>query len=96
MSNVTKVTIDTPEVRALLNSDGIVAELRTHCEQAADRCNGLVRWHSPMRTPAYRAAVDNGRYTAVGKVAMNGLGRDGQAVAQENAAHNTLLNGTGW
>lgn len=91
-----QVKIHTGEVRALLNSGGVVAELQKHCGQAAARCNALVEWHSPMRAPAYRAVVDTGGYTAVGKVAMNSLGRDGMAVANEDAKHNTLLKGCGW
>ena len=94
--SVEKITIHVGEVRELLNSPGVVAELRRHCDEAAERCNDAVRWHSPMRDPAYKAVVDNGRYTAVGKVVMNGLGKDGNAVAAENAAHNTLLKGSGW
>ena len=84
------------EVRSLLNSGGVMGELQKHCDQAASRCNGLVEWHSPMRSDAYSAVVDNARYTAIGKVVMNSLGRDGLAVVHENAAHNTLLKGCGW
>ena len=91
-----QVKIHVGEVRALLNSGGVMGELQKHCDQAAARCNGLVQWHSPMRPDAYKAIVDNAEYTAIGKVVMNGLGRDGIAVAHENAAHNTLLKGCGW
>ena len=91
-----QVRVHVGEVRALLNSGGVMAELQKHCDQAAARCNGLVEWHSPMQGDAYRAVVDNAPYTAVGKVVMNSLGDDGLAVAHEDAKHNTLLKGSGW
>jgi len=93
---MTQVKINIGEVRSLLNSDGIVGILQEECDAAAARCNGLVEWHSPMHADAYGASVDHGRYTAVGKVYMRHLGRDGLAVAYEDAAHNTLLKGCGW
>ena len=91
-----QVKIHTGEVRALLNSAGIVDLLQGQCDQAAVRCNGLVRRHAPMKAQAYGAAVDNGRYSAIGKVYMRRLGKDGLAVAYEDAKHNTLLKGCGW
>lgn len=94
MSVQVKIHID--EVRALLNSGGVVDELQRRCDAAAARCNGLVAWHSPMDGPAYSAHVDNAPFTAVGKVTMNRLGRDGMAVAHEDAKHSTLLRGCGW
>ena len=91
-----RVEIDVAGVRELLNSDGVVSLLQSECDAAAARCNGLVSWHSPMDAPAYRGVVDHAPYSAVGKVVMNGLGRDGLAVAHEDAKHNTLLKGCGW
>lgn len=94
---VTNVKVHIGGVRDCLKSGGVVSELRTHCEHAAARCNGLVQWHSPMNSPAYKAVVDEAKYTAVGKVVMNtGLGTDGNAVEHENAAHDTLMRGCGW
>lgn len=94
MSVQVKIHVD--EVRSVLKSGGVVNILQRECNAAAGRCNALVQWHSPMHSDAYRAVVDEGAYTAVGKVVMNRLGRDGLAVAHENAAHNTLLKGCGW
>ena len=91
-----QVKIHIGEVRACLKSGGVRALLQSECDAAAARCNDLVSWHSPMDSPAYSAHVDDGAFTAVGKVTMNGLGRDGNAVAYENAKHNTLLRGCGW
>ena len=97
--SVTKVTIHVGEVRALLNSGGVMAELQKHCDQAAARCNGLVEWHSPMGAPAFVADVDNAPFTAVGKVRMARTGHPGQdhmATAMYDAKHKALLRGTGW
>ena len=94
--NVTNVTIHIGGVRAVMKSGGIVGIMEEECGAAADRCNGLVSWRTPMRSQAYRAQVDIGNFTAIGKVVMNSLGRDGKAVAYENAKHNTLLKGCGW
>lgn len=94
---MTQVKIHISEVRSLLNSDGIVGVLQEECDAAAARCNGLVEWHSPMKVEdAYGASVDHGKYTAIGKVYMKHLGKDGMAVAHENAKNNTLLKGCGW
>ena len=91
------VKVHTKAVRALLNSDGIVSLLKEQCDPAAERCNALVEWHSPMQAPAYLSAVDNGEYTDIGKVFMNpGLGRDGRAAMHYEAKHNVLLKGCGW
>lgn len=91
-----QVKINIGEVRSLLNSDGISGILQEQCDAAAARCNSLVQWHSPMNAEAYGSAVDHGAYTAIGKVYMRSLGRDGMAVVYEDAAHNTLLKGCGW
>lgn len=93
---MSQVKLNVGEVRALLNSDGVVALLQGECDAAAGRCNGLVEWHSPMEAEAYGASVDRGKFTAIGKVYMRSLGPDGLAVAHEDAAHNTLLRGCGW
>lgn len=91
-----QVRLNIGEVRSLLNSGGVSGILQEQCDSAAARCNSLVRWHSPMDAEAYGSAVDHGRYTAIGKVYMRSLGRDGLAVAYEDAANNTLLKGCGW
>ena len=95
-----QVKIHVGAVRECMRSAGVRSVIQRECDAAAARCNDLVEWHSPdkspMRSPAYSAHVDDGEYTAVGKVAMNRLGRDGLAVVYEDAAHNTLLKGCGW
>ena len=91
-----EVELHMGEVRAVLKSGGVVGILQREATAAAGRCNALAQWHSPMYADAYKAAVDQGEYTAIGKVVMNSLGRDGNAVAYENAAHGTLLKGCGW
>lgn len=97
--SVTKVTVDTGAVRDLLHSAGVRSLLMDECEQAADRCNALVQWHSPMQADAYGAGVQDGGFTAVGIVGMRNLGpyKDGQhAVHYYEAKHKVLLRGTGW
>ena len=96
--NVT-VKVHTGEVRSLLNSDGVVGELQGHCDAAAERCNALVEWHSPMNAPAFVGEVDHGRYAAVGKVRMVRTGhprQDHMATAMYEAKHKVLLKGCGW
>ena len=92
-----QVKVHTGAVRELLNSPGVMGMLQEQCDPAAARCNALVEWHSPMQAPAFIAKVDNGKFTAVGKVFMNpGLGRDGKAVMYYEAKHKVLLKGCGW
>lgn len=92
-----QVKVNTGEVRALLNSGGVVAELQKHADEAAARCNALVEWHSPMDAPAYIGVVDNAPYTAVAKVVINsGLGKDGDAALYMEAKHKILARGSGW
>ena len=93
------VKINTGTVRDLLNSPGVVGILKEECEAAAERCNGLVDWHSPMEAPAFIGEVDKGRYSAVGKVRMANVGSPEQshmAAAMYEAKHKVLLKGCGW
>ena len=97
--SVSKVSISTAAVREILRSDGVKAILREECEEAAERCNRLVEWHSPMEAESFGGDVQDGGFTAVGIVGMRHLGprEDGRlAVAHYDAKHKVLLKGTGW
>lgn len=95
---MSRVRIDMGGVREYLRSPGVTQMVDVAARGVAERANGLARFHSEFRMPAYRSAVYQGKYTAVGVVAGNRLGSGGTGadpVRAENAKHNTLLKAIG-
>lgn len=92
-----QVVVHPEGVIEVCKSGGVRGIIEAEASAAAGRCNDMVRWHSPMEADAYVGVVDEGTYTAIGKVAMKrGLGKDGQAAQYYEAKHNVLLAGSGW
>lgn len=62
---------DMAGIREIMHSAGVQKELGKAAKEIADSCNeqAASRTEDPLRQPAYRPFVDQGRYTSLGVVA---------------------------
>lgn len=88
MANVSvKTELDIEGIRAMLRSSGVQAGLRGTIEPCAQRANSMAASNADSHTRGaeYKAYVDVGRFTAIGKVVC------GNAAARHDNAHNNTL-----
>ena len=74
-------------IRAALKSDGVQAALRQIVEPIASNATGIAAANADSHTRGaeYRAYVDVGNYTAIGKVVC------GNAAARHDNSHNNTI-----
>lgn len=74
-------------IRAVLRSEGVQAALRAIVEPIASNATGMAaaNANSHTRGAEYKAYVDVGKYTAIGKVVC------GNAAARHDNSHNNTI-----
>lgn len=93
-----KVKINISGVREYLKSQEVKSWIEEEARGVANRANALAQFHTSFNDAAYRSSIHDGKYTVIGTVSGNRLGKKGteqDPVVAENRKHNTLLKALG-